>query len=114
MKEQVSRCQSKGLTAQFVGSGQTHKKCEEVECGRCQLVSINPAPEALVCALRWWEVFSNSLILYQAKLVGFAVDECHLFKTWVCLAFERKMPRSVKFVLIGTSRSLSNGSDSNS
>ena len=68
MKEQVSKYRSKGLTAQFVGSGQTEKKCEEeVERGHCQLVFISP--EALVCALRWREMFRSPI--YQAKLVGF-------------------------------------------
>ena len=83
-------------------------KLEQVECGQCQLVFISP--EALVCCT-WREMFRNPI--YPAKLVGFVVDECHLYKTWVCLHLKRNLLRSVK-LFFGTLRSVCNAYDCNS
>ena len=97
MKEQVVKYRSKGLKAQFVGSGQTNAKSEEeVESGQCQLVFISP--EALMCVLRWREMFRNQI--YQTKLVGFVVDEAHLCKTWGMSGFRKE------YAEIGEIRSL--------
>ena len=97
MQEQVAKYQSKGLNAQFVGSGQTDKKSEElVEAGQCQLVFISP--EALVSVLRWREMFRNPI--YQSNLRGLVVDECHLCKAWGLSGFRKE------YAEIGEIRSL--------
>jgi len=79
MKDQAARFSALGISAEFVGEGQTDPRVKSrVLRGNVQLLFISP--ENLLCN----SLYRNMLLTeqYKKSLVCVAVDEAHCVKTW--------------------------------
>ena len=80
MKDQVTHCRSRGLTAGFVSSVPDDQDMRKaVYDGKYQIVFISP--ESLFTGRRWREMLKDEP--YRSNLIAFVVDEAHCVKKWL-------------------------------
>ena len=79
MREQAARFSAMGISAEFVGEGQTDPSVKsKVLKGDIQLLFISP--ENLLCNMAYRNMLLSDQ--YKKSLVALAIDEAHCVKTW--------------------------------
>ena len=78
MKDQVTSLNNKGVTAFYIGGGETEEVVSELYQGSYQVVFCSP--ESLLTNDTWRDMLQSQT--YRSNLVGFIVDEAHCVKKW--------------------------------